>query len=671
MTVSRRRVLAGAAALPVAAGMLGVPQAQAASAKGFPVGVGISDVTGPAAENGMMGYSMPQQQTAGIHLRTRARAFVVDDGAKRIAFVTADLGALFQSVHQGVLRKLQAEYGDLYTEQNVLLNATHTHSACGGDSHYAAYDLAILGFQQEVYDAVVDGIFEAIGRAHANLAPGSIRLGRAELTKASVNRSRKAFDLNPQADKDHFPQAIDPAVTVLRFSQNGVDVGAISWFATHGTSMSNGNHLISGDNKGYAAYEWEHDHAGVRYLDGNPRFVAAFPQTNTGDMSPNLNLEPGTPETEFENTRTIGDLQFRAAKSAFDAAAEAVTGGVDHRMCYVDMSDVAVDAKYTPNGRPQRTCTAAIGVSMLAGSREDGPGLPLPEGVKNPFIDWLGGIDAPIPQALADAHAPKVIAVPFGAMKPYPWTPEVLPLQLVRIGQLHLVAVPAELTIVSGLRLRRTVAAELGVPLENVLIQGYSNAYSQYVTTPEEYDSQQYEGASTLYGRYTLPAYQQEFAKLAAAMKTGTSVPHGPTPRDLRGKLINFQPGVVFDSPPAFKDFGDVLTDAKSTYARGDQVAVEFVTGHPKNDLRRGGTFLEIQRLVDGKWVRHADDGDWDTKYHWARTFVAESKAVVHWKIPANAPIGKYRVIHFGNWKNGWNGAISAFSGTSRTFVVS
>jgi neutral ceramidase len=675
MPVSRRNVLAGAAALPVVAGALGQTTASAAPVSSrqdaYQVGVGIADVTGPAAENGMMGYSMPQQQTAGIHLRTRARAYVVVSGGRRIAFVNADLGAIFQSVHQGVLRKLAAAFGDLYTEQNLLLNATHTHSACGGDSHYAAYDLSILGFQEQQYNAVVDGIFTAISRAHADLAPGTISLGRTELTTASANRSRVAFELNPQADKDHFPLSIDPAMTVLRFKQGGKDVGAISWFATHGTSMSNGNHLISGDNKGYAAYEWEHDHAGVRYLDGPPGFVACFPQTNSGDMTPNLNLEPGTAETEFENTRTIGDLQFRAAKRAFDSAAEAVTGGVDYRLCYVDMSDVAVDAKFTPNGRPQRTCTAAIGVSMLAGSVEDGPGLPLPEGVKNPFIDWLGGIDAPIPQALADAQAPKVVAVPFGAMKPYPWAPEVLPLQIVRIGQLHLVAGPAEYTIVAGLRIRRSVAAALGVSLENVLMQGYANAYSQYVTTPEEYDSQQYEGASTLFGRYTLPAYQQEFTKLAAAMKAGKAVPHGPVPRDLRGKLINFQPGVVFDSAPLLKNFGNVLTEAKSTYRRGEQVSVEFVTGHPKNDLRHDGTFLEIQRLDGDKWVRYADDGDWDTKYHWARTFVAESKAVVTWDIPANTPIGKYRVVHFGNWKNGLSGAITAFSGTSRAFVVS
>ncbi|MEV5538150.1 neutral/alkaline ceramidase [Saccharopolyspora shandongensis] len=666
MPVARRRVLAAAAAAPLVASALGGTSAAAEPARptgAYLVGRGIADVTGPAAENGMMGYSMPQQQTAGIHLRTLARAFIVADGDKRIAFVTAELGALFQSVHQGVLRKLAETHGGLYTEQNVLLNATHTHAACGGDSHYAAYDLSILGFQEQTYNAVVDGIVEAISRAHDDLKPGTLHLGRALLTDASVNRSRSAFDLNPSADKDHFPLAIDPAVTVLRFAQGGRDVGAITWFATHGTSMTNENRLISSDNKGYAAFAWE---------QRGDDFVACFAQTNSGDMSPNLNLAPGSGPTddEFENTRIIGDRQFRAAKRAFDAARERLGGAVDHRMCFVDMSKVTVDGRFTPDGEQHSTCTAAIGVSMLAGSREDGPGLPIPEGIRNPFLDWLGGADAPIPAGLADAQAPKPIAVPFGAMKPYPWCPEVLPLQLIRIGQLHLVAGPAEYTIVAGLRIRRAVADELGVPLENVLMQGYANAYSQYVTTPEEYDAQQYEGASTLFGRYTLPAYQQEFTRLAAAMRSGKPVPPGPTPRDLRGKLINFQPGVVFDDKPPGREFGDVLTEPANRYRRGEQVSAVFVTGHPKNDLRRGGTFAEVQRQVEGGWRRVADDRHWSTKYRWARSGVATSTATITWDVPDNAPAGRYRIVHHGDWKNGWNGSINAFTGTTQTFVI-
>ncbi|RRO20657.1 alkaline ceramidase [Saccharopolyspora rhizosphaerae] len=667
MPVARRRVLATAAAAPFAATTFG-PAALGAAASargstGYRIGRGVADVTGPAAENGMMGYSMPQQQTAGVHLRTLARAFLIDDGVNRVVFVTAELGALFQSVHQEVLRRLGEAYGDVYTEQNVLLNATHTHAACGGDSHYAAYDLATLGFQQQVFDAVVDGVVEAIGRAHDDLAPGALAVGRAELTDASVNRSRSAFDLNPPQDTAHFPQAIDPAVTVLRFSRDGRDVGAIAWFATHGTSMTNGNHLISSDNKGYAAFAWEQD---------DPEFVACFAQTNAGDMSPNLELDPGSGPTddEFENTRIIGERQFRAAKRAFDAATTPVSGPVGSLLCYVDLSEVTVDGRFTPDGKTHRTCTAAIGVSMLAGSTEDGPGLPVGEGVRNPLADWLGGTDVPIPPELADEQAPKPVAVPFGAMQPHPWCPQVLPLQLMRIGEVHLVAGPAEFTIVAGLRIRRSVAAELGVPLENVLVQGYANAYSQYVTTPEEYDAQQYEGASTLFGRYTLPAYQQEFTRLAAAMRAGRRVPLGPVPPDMTGTLPNFQPGVVFDAPPPGRDFGDVLTEPATGYHRGEQVVVEFVTGHPKNDLHRGGTYVEVQRWVHDRWRTVADDRHWATKYHWKRNGVASSTATITWDIPAAVPSGRYRIVHSGDWKAAGSGEIAPFSGTSRDFRV-
>jgi len=52
----------------------------------------------------------------------------------------------------------------------------------------------------------------------------------------------------------------------------------------------------------------------------------------------------------------------------------------------------------------------------------------------------------------------------------------------------------------------------------HVVISALANTYIDYVTTPEEYNVQRYEGASTIYGPYTLPAFIQEFKKLAAAL---------------------------------------------------------------------------------------------------------------------------------------------------------
>ncbi|MGW4089422.1 neutral/alkaline ceramidase [Nocardia sp. NPDC004750] len=683
MPVSRRTVLTrtaigsatlAAATVPGMSEALGVPAAAAPDSGGYEIGVGLSDITGPAAECGMMGYSQLEQQTAGIHLRPRARAFIIGGAGRRIVFVVAENGMIFQSVHRGVLTELARRFGDLYTEQDVLLTSTHSHATCGGSSNDYAYNLSILGFQQQVYDAEVNGIVEAIAAAHADLGPGSLSLGRAELHNASVNRSRVAWELNPPADKEHFPDAIDPAVTTLVLRKGGRTAGTITWFATHNTSMTNANRLISSDNKGYAAFSAEHIEHGVRYLDGKPAFVAAFAQTNAGDMSPNLNLRQGSgpTEDEFENTRILGERQYAASKEAV-AEARSISGPVDGTLCYIDLADIAVDGRFTPDGMPRRTAPAAAGVSLIAGSVEDGPGLPggpIPEGVRNPFLEALGDPAQPAPAWLADAQAPKAIAVPLGLLPPVPWVPNVVPIQLVRIGELYLAAAGGEFTITSGLRVRRAVAAALNVPLEQVLMQGYANAYHEYVTTPEEYDSQQYEGASTLFGRYTLCAYQQEFTRLATAFAARGPVPRGPAPRDVSQLQPNFQPGAGPDAAAPGRYFGDVLVQPHPSYGPGDQVLAEFVSAHPKHDNRRNGTFLEVQRRnASGEWVRVANEGEWAVKYHWSKRGLAESVARFTWDIPFDAEPGRYRFQHYVTRLDP-GGALYPLTGTTDEFEL-
>ncbi|ONI83068.1 alkaline ceramidase [Actinosynnema sp. ALI-1.44] len=656
----------------LAAAMVFTGLPAAAAPQPYLVGRGISDVTGPAAENGMMGYSKFDQKTTGIHQRQRSRAYVVVDRAtnKRVVYVNADLAMIFRAVQEAVLAKLKPRYGELYTRQNVLLSATHTHAGPGGFSHNLAYNLSILGTQPQTLNAIADGIVESIVEAHEDLKPGTLSIGRGELTNASVNRSTVAFDANAAADKAVFPNAIDPAMTVLRLKQGGTDVGAINWFATHNTSMTNENTLISPDNKGYAAYQWEHDDKGVRYLENKPGFVAAFPNTNAGDMSPNLNLKPGSgpTENEVDNTRIIGERQNRKAQEVYNGPQTEITGAVDYRMRFVDMANVAVDGKYTPDGKPATTCSGVVGASTMAGSVEDGPALPgFTEGMQSPWKKLFEPLQMPVPHWLRDCQYPKASLVPTGLIGA---TPNVLPVQIVKLGHLHLVAVPGEVTIVAGLRIRRSVAEELGVPLADVLVQGYANDYSQYVTTPEEYDLQQYEGGSTLFGRNTTPAYQQEFGKLAASLRAGTTVPTGTAPGTPPFTDINLQTGVVFDDKNPAQSFGQVLTQPKPSYQSGQTATAVFVTGHPKNNLRRNGTFLEVQRLVNGTWTRHADDGDWSTRYEWKRVGIANSEATITWAIPAGTPAGAYRIVHNGDWKSGWTGAITSFSGTTTAFTV-
>lgn len=53
----------------------------------------------------------------------------------------------------------------------------------------------------------------------------------------------------------------------------------------HAVSINNTNHLVNGDNKGYAAYTAE-KHYNPGALPGKGPFVAAFAQANEGDSSP-------------------------------------------------------------------------------------------------------------------------------------------------------------------------------------------------------------------------------------------------------------------------------------------------------------------------------------------------------------------------------------------------
>jgi hypothetical protein len=50
----------------------------------------------------------------------------------------------------------------LYTEANVALSGTHTHSGPGAYLQYVLYDITSLGFNDQSYNALVDGIVEVI-----------------------------------------------------------------------------------------------------------------------------------------------------------------------------------------------------------------------------------------------------------------------------------------------------------------------------------------------------------------------------------------------------------------------------------------------------------------------------------------------------------------------------
>lgn len=659
----------------------------------YNLGTGIYDITGDAAEVRMMGYASIEQITSGIHTRQFSRAFVIGDASdtSRVVFVSADLGIMPRSVKQKVMDKLQAKFGDVYTEDNVLLSATHTHSGPGGYSHYTLYNISVLGFIEENYDTIVDGIYQSIVDAHTNMEPGHIQVNRGKLDGVSVNRSLDAYHNNPESELEQYEDNVDKTMTSLNLTDiSGESIGTVNWFPVHTTSMTKHNSLISADNKGYASYLYEKS-MNTDYAEPDT-FVAAFAQSHEGDVSPNIygNGETGYGDNEFESTAYAGRKQYEKAVELNESATDYLSGKIDYRHQFVDFEDITIAPEFA-DGEERKTAPAAMGYSFAAGA-EDGPsGIDIfyegmtqeeyPLGSANttsvlqafigitPYFGRISGTNYP---KLWKEHDPKPVLFATSKGKPYPWTPNDLPLQILKIGQLNIIAVPAEFTTMAGRRLIDTVQTAMDDPDGIYVIAGLSNTYSSYVATKEEYDLQHYEGASTLYGPWTLAAYQQEFSELATSLKDGTSIDSGPTPIDLSNKQHNFQTGVVFDNVPIGKEFGDVVKNVDESYQKGNVASVTFWSGHPKNDLKTQDTYLEVQQKKDDDWIPVATDLDWETKFIWERVTPggATSQVTIEWDIPQDADAGTYRIVHYGDYKNGWNHKIYSYTGKSSTFTV-
>ncbi len=592
------------------------------------VGRGIADVTGEPWGVGMMGYGMPGQRTNGILSRQYARAFVLDDGDRRIAFVVADIGMFFQAGVAAVYERLARRFGDRYGPSNLVLTASHTHCGPGGHGHDIVYNITTVGHHPRTFDRVVDGVVEAIARADADLAPTAAILSRGLLTDASVNRARTAFDRDPEADRAVFPDGIDPVTTLVRFERDGELVGAINWFAVHATSMPNTNRLISADNKGWAAYTWEQ--RGGDPQGDQPELVTAFAQTNSGDLSPNLALLPGTGPTDdpVRNAAIIGDRQLAAALGLASQQGEEVDAVLDIRHRYLRLA-----GQQTPAGRTGR---AILGASFAAGKLTDGPGSPLfHEGKDNPVPEWASRVLYLLLPGLARSQKPKDLLIPVGPLR---WVHDTFLLQLMRWGNLYFLCLPFEVTIVAGLYLRRAVADELGVDPQDVIVQGYANGYGNYVTTPDEYDEQRYEGGATVFGRHQLAALVQVFADLAGAMRDGKPVAPGKPPRSQR---------TWFPSPLGAPRWGRnhrcSVREAPESGVAGDEVTVRFTTDHPNAELRP--TYFAVERRSGPEWVRVADDASSTTTITWHRDWRGRFTADVAWT-PAQA--GTHRIRYFG-----------------------
>ena len=693
-----------------------------------------------------MGYANGSQLGTGLRQRLYSRAFVigdVDSLEDRFVYLVLDTQSGDTAVRHGILEAL-ADLGDeyaMYGQQNVAVTGTHSHSGPGAWLNYLLPQITSKGFNKDSYRAIVEGAVNSIKIAHGNLAPGHLSIGTTEIEDASASRSPYAYLQNSEEERARYDNDVDKTLTLLRFTHTtdsgDKDIGVLNWFAAHGTSMLGNNTLVTGDNKGVAAWLFE------KSMD-DPDFVAGFSQANVGDTTPNTlgaycesgsqagqkcdfktslcdgKSQPchgrgpyfGRNDAGTASTFEIGTRQFEGARSLFDnsSAFTAVTGSaVKSLHQFVDFSNFQF---VLSNGTTARTCPAALGYSFAAGTT-DGPGAfdfkQADPGDPNANPLWAVVSDL--------LHAPndtqkecqglKPILLDVGETNtPYPWAPNIVDVQMFRVGQFFIIISPGEATTMSGRRWREAVqtsAAESFGDLNDidpvVVLGAPANSYTHYIATPEEYSVQRYEGASTLYGPYTLDAYLNLSVTLLPYLDTSAKrIPifdPGPPPPLNVNKSLSFITGVVVDNAGILTSFGDQVTAPKPNYNLGDSVSVTFVGANPRNNFRLGGTFAAVDRFnyTTKTWQQIRDDADWSLLYEWRRvsTVLGTSEVTITWetkwetdawKGSEDAVVnhgdlmarqselkGLYRIRYNGDSKS-LGGTISAFEGKSDEFRI-
>lgn len=506
-----------------------------------------------------------------------ARAFVVEhpETGSKFALVNTESTFVTMAIKHSVLERLTAEYPHWgYNDSNTLFCAQHTHSAPGGYSHYAIYNMSIPGFQPVVFNANVNAIFEAIVQAEGNKKDGELRVGSGKFEddwEVAFNRSLDAYNQNPDVEKltpfqTHL--AMERQMNLIRFDgADGKPLGQANFFGVHTTSLPNDRLKISGDNKGWAATYFEKYYA----ENGNPDAIAVFAQEACGDVSPNFHgkgkdWKRGKFKDDLKSCQYTGELQYKKAVEIFEAskAATPLSGAIDCETIFADLGNTLASPVFARGETNARTAPPAMGLAFIKGTPVDGKGIP----------DWLARVTTGVianskkkmlkrakaegeevykhrldvfeaqgnkeivnengeRRVLGYSDVGKLFVPSFadplikemkkqyraGSLREHGWTPSILPLQIVIVGQLAIVGFPGEITTVAFRRLRAQMLETLSKRgVTNVIVASYANCYFGYCTTREEYDLQLYEGGHTPFGKWTCAAFQTHYQNLADEM---------------------------------------------------------------------------------------------------------------------------------------------------------
>jgi len=198
------------------------------------------------------------QNFEGILDHLFARAIVVESGARKAALISVDIGGISNDLWEAVSSALEADYG--IPPDNVLLSATHTHSAP-------------FRMGAELADRVV----EAVRTAQGDAVPARVGYGTG-VSYINVNRNIIDPETRRWWEGPNYDGPSDKTVAVIAFeSLQGEPIAVYYNYAMHAVAVGQLD-LISGDAPG----------ATSRYIEASfdDDIVALWSSGAAGDQNP-------------------------------------------------------------------------------------------------------------------------------------------------------------------------------------------------------------------------------------------------------------------------------------------------------------------------------------------------------------------------------------------------
>ena len=614
------------------------------------------DITPPPGV-GMGGSGPEGRRSTGYRTRLYAGALVLEDASgERIALVVADLPHVSANLHRLAAAHVARSHG--IGADRLIVSATHTHSGPGhfyGERQYNANASRVPGYDPRITNYLVERIALAVDRAAGSLRPAKLAWDTALVGGAVRNRSVEAYCENPDAaplacdttkGKPWMPRlAVDSALLMLRvdtidpLTAKPHPLGSYTIFAMHPTALPSLNTLLDGD-LSVRIVDRLARHGAARY--GRPG-VHLLANGAEGDVAPALKRRgcdlpklgvfdpipmprgPGEAVDFIEPPRKrVADCVSHALREA-DRVADSVSARAiplydrlgNHLTDHVSIRRAFVTA-WLP-GRDSLCVSPVLGSATAAGGDDLETRIRGWEWLLWPLfrVALVEGGSA-VDRKAKGCQAPKrtlLGAIQGPVVVGEHGFPQAAQLSVVRIGTLLLGSVPAELTTITGARVRagmtRAMETQGRPPMATALI-GLANGFLQYVTTHEEFRWQAYEGGSNLYGPGSAGFLERRLAELAASVASDAPSPSAVV------EPITAYPGTPTEIlPTPASGAGTPLTDT---------VPMRRVSGHPTAtwwDLPPGNLFpsdapwVAVERRAStGEWIQVGVDGDGSFEVH-------------------------------------------------------